>query len=133
MGAVTLTWADILIIFALIIVVSALFFGPWWPWRHPQFCCSEVGRVATQLETKFERFHKNNPDVYKQFATLCYELWQSDIRQFAASSILTVIRFNHALAHHNTLLKIDPAFSSRYAEMLTREDTRFNGFFKQES
>lgn len=86
--------------------------------------------MTTQLETKFETFHREHPDVYKQFATLCYELWASDIRHFAASSVLIVIRFNHALAHHNTSLKIDAAFSSRYAEMLTKEDARFNGFFK---
>lgn len=86
--------------------------------------------METQLETKFEQFHRENLDVYRQFATLCYELWASDIRRFAAQSILTVIRFNHALSHHNTSLKISAAFSSRYAEMLMREDARFHEFFK---
>jgi len=85
--------------------------------------------VVQQLE-KFEQFHREHPDVYRQFATLCYELWQSDIRHFAAHSILTVIRFNHALAHHNTSLKIPAPYSSRYAEMLVKEDGRFCGFFK---
>ena len=87
------------------------------------------GSVVTQLESKFDRFHKEHPDVYKQFATLCYELWNCDIRQYAANSVLSVIRFNYALAHHNTSLKIDAAFSTRYAHLLVEEDARFNGFF----
>jgi hypothetical protein len=86
--------------------------------------------VTTQLQEKFEQFHSANPDVYRQFATLCYELWESDIRLYAASAVLSVIRFNHALLHHNTALKIDSSYSTRYAEMLAKEDARFSEFFK---
>lgn len=76
----------------------------------------------------FETFHREHPEIYKEFSTMCYELWHSDVRGYSASGILAVIRYNRTLSRQAPL-KLESSFGTRYAEMLREEDERFVNFF----
>jgi len=88
--------------------------------------------IFDDLASRFERFHKNNPHVYKNLVTLA--------RQFRAKRpdaiigiqmLFEVLRWNYYInVDSDEKFKFPNAFAAGYARLIMKQEEDLQGIFK---
>ena len=83
------------------------------------------------MSERFETFHQNHPEIYRQFQYVAYELLaatQERREKYSALFVFDVMRY-HAILANKPFPVIQTGFKTRYAGMLVKEDVKFQTFF----
>lgn len=81
-------------------------------------------------QAKFERYHKENPEICDQFKEATFALIKVGRKHFSADAILHSIRFNTVL-RGGTDFKINNNYSSMYSRLFTANFPEHKDFFEQ--
>ena len=81
-------------------------------------------------QAKFERYHKENPEIWEEFKRVTFELIKAGRKHYSADGILHAIRFNTAI-RGNDERKINNNYSSMYSRMFTANFPEHKDFFEQ--
>lgn len=80
-------------------------------------------------QAKFERYHKENPEIWDQFKEATFALIKVGRKHFSADAILHSIRFNTVL-RGGTDFKINNNYSSMYSRLFTANFPEHKDFFE---
>ena len=81
-------------------------------------------------QAKFERYHKENPEIWEEFKEATFALIKVGRKHFSADAILHSIRFNTVL-RGGTDFKINNNYSSMYSRLFTANFPEHKDFFEQ--
>ena len=81
-------------------------------------------------QAKFERYHKENPEIWEEFKEATFALIKVGRKHFSADAILHSIRFNTVLRGSDER-KIDNNYSSMYSRLFTANFPEHKDFFEQ--
>lgn len=79
-------------------------------------------------ESRFRRYHKENPAVYELFVRFTRQAISAGRKRFSATAIIQRIRWETAVTG-NDGFKINNNYSSYYARLFIREYPQHEGFF----
>lgn len=85
------------------------------------------------IQERFDKFHRDNPEVYELFKRFSWELVRSGRLRYSADAIIHRIRWHYAVNvdyQKNGDFKMNNNFSSRYARKLIAESPSFDEFFE---
>ena len=82
------------------------------------------------LLQKFERYHTNNPHVYKLFKRYAFAIVQRGIRHTSVWLIMNRIRWEMTVETHGDEFKICNDYFALYARMFVVENPEHGGLFK---
>lgn len=85
--------------------------------------------MTEAMRTKFREYDRRNPEVYREFKLLAYELVEAGREKYGAWAIMNTIRWNHDIRTSGDVFKIRNDFISLYARKLAKEDPAFKTFF----
>ena len=87
---------------------------------------------AEGLEARFQAYHREHPEVYREFRQAAEQLLCRGIRHYGAKAIMEVVRFHRAVSGEGPgePFKINNNYTSRYARLLQSDDPRFSEFFE---
>lgn len=88
------------------------------------------GEAATSIQSRFEVFDRENPQVYAKFKEYSGQLLCTGRRRFSANFIIGRIRWDYAIETNAADFKINNDFPSRYARKLIAEKPEFQGKFE---
>lgn len=89
--------------------------------------------VAPHIVESFQKFHKENPGVYKLFTEYANQLMASGITHYGAKAIMERIRWHYEVDRKYTDFKLNNNYASAYARLLMHEDNSFRTFFSKRS
>lgn len=88
--------------------------------------------AASRAEERFQAFHRQHPEVYREFARRALALHARGYRHWGAKCIFEVLRYESAISGQpDDTWKINNNFTSRYSRLLTDEHPELRGFFEQ--
>lgn len=67
----------------------------------------------------FEKFHKENPHIYREFERQCMKAIEKGRKKLSAKLIINWIRWNEYLKTSDEDFKINDAYQSYYARLFT--------------
>ena len=87
------------------------------------------------IQERFEEFHQEHPQVYREFKAIAEQLYDKGWRHYGAGTIYEVLRYHSDTADGRDAepYKLNNNYRSRYARRLMAEDPRFQGFFETRS
>lgn len=83
------------------------------------------------MSDRFETFHQNHPEIYRQFRFVAYELLAATAERrekYSALFVFAVMHY-HAILAGKPWPKVQSSFTRRYAGLLAAEDEKFQSFF----
>jgi len=86
--------------------------------------------ALSEGQTKFEKYHRENPEIWEAFKELTFQLIKAGRKHYSADGILHAIRFNTAIRGSNER-KIDNNYSSYYSRLFTGNFPEHKDFFEQ--
>lgn len=94
----------------------------------------EATTTAERLKAAWERYHAENPDVYKVFCEMAQKALASGRKRFSARTICEAIRWDRQVGSTSTQrdagFKIANAHSRFYADLWTEENPEHSEFFR---
>lgn len=88
-------------------------------------------REQADIQTRFEAFDREHPEVWRLFQQFAGELLEAGHKHYSADAILHRIRWHYSVEHRQGTFKITDHLSSRYARKLAHtEPERFADFFE---
>jgi hypothetical protein len=87
----------------------------------------------TTLQQKFERFHQQNPHVYRHIISLVREARANGVRRIGMSLIIDRIRWDHLIQTKGDTFKINQNYASRYTRLLLDEHPEWEDMFETRS
>ena len=91
---------------------------------------SGINEYSTSIQSRFERFDRENPQVYAKFKEYAGRLLCTGRHRFGAKLIIERIRWDYAIETNARDFKINNDFPSRYARKLIAEKSEFQGKFE---
>ena len=85
----------------------------------------------SDLDKKFWKFHKNNPQVFNQLVTMCKDAQQARRKKIGIGMLFEVLRWNSMLDTSGDDFKLNNSYRSRYARILEQEHPEFIGLFEK--
>jgi len=82
------------------------------------------------IEERFQRFHEENPVIYRLFCRFVDELVHAGRKRFSADAVLHRIRWETAIQTTDEKFKINDHYSSRYARLWLDENPGHGSFFE---
>jgi hypothetical protein len=84
------------------------------------------------LRQAFEKFHAENPDVYRLFMRFTMQAWYNGIRRYSAKSIFERIRWHTDVETKNKTdsFKLNNNYTAYYSRLAMDEYDFLNGFFE---
>ena len=86
--------------------------------------------MTMTVRESFERFHAENPVVFKLFTRFALEAYASGIRHYGARALLERLRWELKVTIKTHDYKINNNYIAYYARLLAAEDARFADFFE---
>lgn len=80
--------------------------------------------------TRFKKFHAENPDVYREFKRLAFQMKATGRSKYSAHAIIEVIRWHRDLTTTGDVFKINNDFRSIYVRLLIYHHPEFREFFE---
>lgn len=91
---------------------------------------ADLPGLAIEPETRFERFHRDNPHIYRLFDRFAREVIAKGHRQFAARAIFHRIRWETMVVTTGEDFKINNNYSAAYARRWMQDNPEYEGFFR---
>jgi hypothetical protein len=82
------------------------------------------------IQKKFNKFHSENPIVYRELVRLARVAKVQGLQHYGAKAMLEALRFNLILKCQGYAFKINNNFTSRYARMISKKESDLRGFFE---
>ena len=87
--------------------------------------------VLDSLDEKFERYHRENPQVFELFRRFAFDAKRTG-RRIGAKAIMERIRWEMNLTTRDSEgFKINNNYTSRYVRLLEEKYPEFKGFFEK--
>lgn len=83
------------------------------------------------VSERFETFHQNHPEIYRQFKYVAYEILAATLERrekYSAMFLFDVMRY-HAILANKPFPRVQAGYTTRYAGLLVQEDEKFQTFF----
>ena len=84
--------------------------------------------VPKETVEKFQRYHAENPQVWKEFKRAAFEAWNAGIRKYGAKGIMEQVRWHTAIQTQGSF-KVSNNFTAYYARILAQKHPQFKEFF----
>ena len=88
------------------------------------------GEAATSIQSRFEVFDRENPQVYAKFKEYSGQLLCTGRRRFSANFIIGRIRWDYAIETNAADFKINNDYTPFFPRMLIAEDESFRPMFE---
>lgn len=86
---------------------------------------------AKRTKELFEDFHRENPEVYREFCNIAAELIRRGIRRYSAYAVMHVVRWHRIQATKGAGgWKINDHFVPHYARLWLERHPQHAGFFE---
>jgi hypothetical protein len=82
------------------------------------------------MKTSFKNYHESNPEIYREFKRLAYQLINRGYVRLGAKQIFEVIRW-HTMVEGNDRYKVNNNFTSDYARLFELEHPIYVGYFSK--
>lgn len=86
--------------------------------------------VETELDSRFQTFHQENPQVYRELATLAKQALERGRSNIGIKMLIEVIRWNRYLTTTGDEYKINNSYTSRYARLLVQDYPEMRDLFE---
>jgi hypothetical protein len=86
--------------------------------------------LRPSIDTCFERFHEDNPDVYQRLVTLARKLKERGHARCGIKMLFEVLRWQHAMKTVGDDFKLNNNYHSRYARLIMEREPGLDGFFE---
>ena len=77
----------------------------------------------------FEKYHKENPNIYKAFVRYALQAKQKGFKNYSAKSLFEIIRW-HTPIKADGVFKINNNYAPDYARKMMKDFKSFKGFFR---
>lgn len=82
------------------------------------------------LQTKFDKFHEENPHVYRYLEAKAREAVNAGLTRIGADLLISSLRWDHAIRTKGDTFKINQNFAGRYARMIIANHPEWDGLFQ---
>jgi hypothetical protein len=79
---------------------------------------------------RFERFHRENPHVFRKFKELAFAMRATGRTRYAARTIIEKLRWEYDIKTTGEVFKINDNHIAMYARLLIHRYPQFEGFFE---
>ena len=79
----------------------------------------------------FERFHAENPAVYKLFQQFAFRAIRRGLVHYSAKTIFEAIRFHADIVTKGESFKLNNNYTAYYARMFEKDYPEYKGFFEK--
>ena len=87
-------------------------------------------RYSNKKIERFLKFDKENPDIYREFTWLAYQMKNSGRTKYSAETIINVLRWDKDVkTNGGEEFKISNDFRSMYARYFVYHNPAFENFF----
>lgn len=94
-------------------------------------CIKEELYDIHRLESKFLKFHEENPDIYDSLVRLARQAKKSGHRKIGIGMLWEVMRWEHILQSKDSDgYKLNNSLRSRYARTIMEKEKDLEGFFE---
>jgi hypothetical protein len=81
------------------------------------------------IQARFEAFHRDNPDVFRQLVRIAKEMKRRGMRCSSLDYLLHILRWNTFRRTGKDGFKLNDHFTSRYARLIEDTVPELRGFF----
>lgn len=78
----------------------------------------------------FKKFHLANPEVFREFKRLAFQMKTTGRESYGAQSIVEVLRWHRNIETTGDEFKINNNFVALYARLMIHYHPEFRGFFE---
>lgn len=82
------------------------------------------------LRADFQRFHEDNPQVFREIVRLCRQAKARGFDQWSINGVFEVLRWNAAILTDEEKPKLNNNYRAFYARLVMRECPDLRGFFQ---
>ena len=83
-----------------------------------------------KLDREFEKFHRENPHVYRWLREIALRLRRKGRDHYSARTLVHAFRFHTAMGTTDETFKINNNVSPYYARLLMEQEPELDGFFE---
>lgn len=80
-------------------------------------------------EELFQRFHEENPHVYRALVKLAFRAKAAGIKKWGINAVIEVFRWEHAIETKGDTFKINNNHAPHYARLIMAREPELDGFF----
>lgn len=88
------------------------------------------GSTSVELIQSFEKYHDDNPHIYKEFMRLTRIARESGRERFSAWLIINALRWEHSIQTKHSDFKISNDHIAIYARLAIWDEPSYEGFFE---
>lgn len=94
---------------------------------------TELFTPKSSVQTRFNKFDKDNPKVYEKFRLLAFKGIKSGRKKLSSKQIIGVIRWEYSISTHDdhSKFKIDDRYTAWYARKFERDYPHYMGIFEK--
>lgn len=89
----------------------------------------ELETMYRMNKYEFDRFNKQNPEVFRKFKKYAKQMYKNGRRRYSAWAIINAIRWEEDFTTRGSKFKINNNFIAFYARKLVKQDKAFKSFF----
>lgn len=82
------------------------------------------------MNEKFEKYHAENPQIYREFERKTLFAISRGFRHYGAKAIFEIVRFETGIFAHKGF-KVDNTFTPDYARLFEQNHPEHAGFFEK--
>jgi hypothetical protein len=87
--------------------------------------------INDRIQEEFERFHANNPSVYRSLVKMARRAKDSGHERFGMKTLFEVLRWTRMTRRKDgQLFLLNNNFTSRYARLIEEQEADLKGFFE---
>jgi hypothetical protein len=84
----------------------------------------------TEAESAFQKFHEENPTVYKKLVGMTHDLKARGHRKIGMQMLFEVLRWRSMLQTHGDPYKLNNNYCSRYARLIMANEEGLEDMFE---
>jgi hypothetical protein len=81
--------------------------------------------------TKFEMYHKENPQIYEAFERFSLDVIRTGRKYFSAEMVINRIRWYTTIESDNDKFKVNNNYKPHYSRMFEENHPEYKGFFRK--
>lgn len=84
----------------------------------------------TQAQQEFEKFDRENPEVWSKFVDVCFKLIKKGFKRYSSKAIFEYIRFHTLIETTDKVFKINNIWTPFYSRKFQRVYPQYKEFFE---
>jgi hypothetical protein len=90
----------------------------------------DAPKELNSSKINFNRYHKENPEIYKQFKNFTFEAIEKGFKNYSANGIFEAIRWQTKTSGNDTF-KVNNIYRPDYARLFEKDFPEYEGFFRK--